>query len=351
MVGRDLVLQPLWWRHGLLADLGTRRQAGHKNPLMGITLEQLEANHAVWLFCIFNLIACIRQMLELRDKPAAHKRSAAVSDDVLSCKCICLPSKMTKESPGAEELTHSHENGNVQASALFDSQIKAVHHVKGANPGVMDVPEQHQTMAACDDTNSSSYLNNKLRAPPAILEDIKQSLQMQHKDVELRRLEVKLESKRLELQTQLEVRKLELEHILKMAELKSRIGDTEMDEVNAIPAPSSMITRDEPPEGQAAQPPKEQASQPPAEDADLELQPYSVKLPRTLAAVWEMYIHEVKLRDDALTLDATQTLYDGESTRRKALGMLRVIAEELENRSRVLGARRQTPALRLLSRA
>ena len=83
------------------------------------------------------------------------------------------------------------------------------------------------------------------KAPPAILEDIKQSLQMQDKDVELKKLDV--ESKRLELQTQLELRKLELEHILKMAELKSAAGalpphDTEMDEVDAIPAPFSMNT-------------------------------------------------------------------------------------------------------------
>eukprot|EP00891_Asterochloris_glomerata_P003970 jgi/Astpho2/3970/fgenesh1_pg.00063_%23_31_t len=29
--------------------LGTWRKAGHENPFMGITLEQLKANYAVWL--------------------------------------------------------------------------------------------------------------------------------------------------------------------------------------------------------------------------------------------------------------------------------------------------------------
>ena len=51
------------------------------------------------------------------------------------------------------------------------------------------------------------------KAPPPILEDIRESLQlqMQDKDVELKKLDV--ESKRLELQTQLEMRRLELDHV------------------------------------------------------------------------------------------------------------------------------------------
>ena len=144
-----------------------------------------------------------------------------------------------------------------------------------------------------------------------------------------------------------------------MAKLKARIGDTEMDEVDAvsllhrrmaipssayepsggaIPAPSSINT-DEPPGEQASQPPEEghtaegAASQP----TQAALQPYGVKLPHTLAAVWQMYMHEIKPRDAALMMDAKQALYDGAPPRRKALSRLRVIAEEIENRTRVLG--------------
>ena len=176
------------------------------------------------------------------------------------------------------------------------------------------------------------------KAPPAILEDIKQSLQLQlqDKDVEIKKLDVELESKRL--QTQLELRRLELDHALQMAKLKAasphgdRIDDTEMVEVDAegaIPATYSMDTDE---------PPGEQASQPPEEDAYVKPQPYSVKLPWTLAAVWEIYIYEVKPRDAAMRIDARQNLYDSDSNRRKSLSLLRIIAEELENRSRVLGA-------------
>ena len=47
------MVPPQWLQHKVSAnhatDLGTWRQAGHKNPFMGITLEQLQANYAVWL--------------------------------------------------------------------------------------------------------------------------------------------------------------------------------------------------------------------------------------------------------------------------------------------------------------
>ena len=131
-------------------------------------------------------------------------------------------------------------------------------------------------------------------SPHPILVQLRQSLQVFDKDVELKKLDVEL--KRLES----DLAKRQLEHALQMARLKAGIGldmnaDMETDEVNEQDSLGHTDT-DQVSEQQASQPPAGSSSD--LQPTQAALQPYGVKLLHTLAAVWQMYIHEIKPQDD-----------------------------------------------------